>query len=88
MTFPTPAANRKWAALYDATKVQLLYTSIADFDNSGSIGSPDITSFLNVWFSDIANGTLVADFNNDGVTGSSDITAFLSAWFATLPWGC
>ncbi|MBC7834000.1 MAG: hypothetical protein H7Y88_02740 [Phycisphaerales bacterium] len=87
VTFPVPALNRKWVTLYEATRVQLLYTSIADFDNSGSIQSPDITSFLSAWFADIQNGTTVADFNHDGVTGSSDITAFLSAWFFALGGG-
>ncbi|MBC7834920.1 MAG: hypothetical protein H7Y88_07445 [Phycisphaerales bacterium] len=81
------AANRKWVIVYQPDRAQLLYTSTADWDNSGTIGSADITAFLSSWFSDLQNGTLTADFNNSGSTGSSDITAFLNAWFFALGGG-
>ncbi|MBC7835267.1 MAG: right-handed parallel beta-helix repeat-containing protein [Phycisphaerales bacterium] len=60
----------------------------ADFNNSGSVTSADITSFLGAWFADLLGGTLIADFNDSGATTSADITAFLSAWFDALANGC
>ncbi|MBC7835043.1 MAG: hypothetical protein H7Y88_08070 [Phycisphaerales bacterium] len=60
----------------------------ADFDNSGTVTSADITSFLTAWFADLVGGTTVADFNNSGATTSADITSFLTAWFAALTGPC
>ncbi|MBC7834436.1 MAG: hypothetical protein H7Y88_04955 [Phycisphaerales bacterium] len=87
VTFPAAAANRKWAIVYQTNRAQLLYTSIADWDNSGTIGSADITAFLAAWFADLQNNTLIADFDHNNTTGSSDITAFLTAWFFALGGG-
>ncbi|MBC7836127.1 MAG: hypothetical protein H7Y88_13660 [Phycisphaerales bacterium] len=60
----------------------------ADFNDSGSVTSADITSFLSAWFADVLNGTTVADFNESGGTTSADITAFLAAWFEAIANGC
>ncbi|MBC7833736.1 MAG: choice-of-anchor B family protein, partial [Phycisphaerales bacterium] len=40
-----------------------------DWDDNGSVGSSDITAFLQDWFADLVNGTRVADFNNDLTVG-------------------
>ncbi|MBC7835276.1 MAG: VCBS repeat-containing protein [Phycisphaerales bacterium] len=60
----------------------------ADFDQSGTITSADITAFLAAWFSDLASGTASADINLSGFTTSADITAFLGVWFGALQNGC
>ncbi|MBC7835280.1 MAG: hypothetical protein H7Y88_09305 [Phycisphaerales bacterium] len=60
----------------------------ADFNDSGTVTSADITSFLAAWFSDLTDGTTVADFNQSGGTTSADITAFLSSWFEAIATGC
>ncbi len=54
-----------------------------DWDQSGSIGVPDIFAFLSSWFAlDPA-----ADFDGQGGVGVPDIFAFLACWFAH-PAGC
>jgi hypothetical protein len=50
---------------------------IADIDQSGGVGVPDIFAFLAFWFR--GDG----DFDGDGRTDVPDIFAFLSAWFAS-----
>jgi len=60
----------------------------ADFNGNGSIGTSDISAFLQAWFGDLVNGTLTADFNGNGTVGTSDVSAFLSAWFAAISGGC
>lgn len=50
----------------------------ADFDGNGSIGVPDIFSFLSAWFAQSPS----ADFDENGMITVPDIFAFLSAWFA------
>ncbi|MBC7835492.1 MAG: immunoglobulin domain-containing protein [Phycisphaerales bacterium] len=67
--------------------VQLIVPCPADFNNSGSVTSADITAFLSAWFSDLTNGTLLADMNNDNMVTSADITTFLAVWFGAIGGG-
>ncbi|HYE02077.1 MAG TPA: hypothetical protein VD963_02460, partial [Phycisphaerales bacterium] len=60
----------------------------ADFNQDGLVSTSDISSFLSVWFADVANGTTDADFDGSGATSTADISAFLSAWFAAVGGGC
>ncbi|HYE01781.1 MAG TPA: GC-type dockerin domain-anchored protein, partial [Phycisphaerales bacterium] len=59
----------------------------ADFNNSGTVTTSDISAFLTAWFADVVNGTTNADFNHSGSTTTADISAFLSAWFAAIAAG-
>lgn len=50
----------------------------ADADCSGTLGTQDIFTFLNLWFA----GLPAADFNHAGGLTTQDIFDFLNAWFA------
>jgi len=60
----------------------------ADWDNSGSVNSNDISAFLSSWLESVQNGTLTADFDGSGSVNSNDISAFLSAWLHAVGGGC
>ncbi len=60
----------------------------ADWDQSGSVNSNDISSFLTAWLDSVQNGNLNADFDGSGSVNSNDISAFLSAWLIAVQQGC
>jgi hypothetical protein len=58
----------------------------ADFDRDGTVGVPDIFSFLSVWFAGPATADgWRADFDGSCSIGVPDIFSFLAAWFAGCP---
>ena len=73
---PQLPGNFKSPLLTDLEGVRILFTSIADFNNSGTVEVADIFAFLSAWFA--GNG----DFDGNGTSEVSDIFSYLSAWFA------
>ncbi|HYE01780.1 MAG TPA: hypothetical protein VD963_00955 [Phycisphaerales bacterium] len=73
--------------LADGVRVVAGSACPADFNDSGTVTTSDISAFLSAWFADISGGTTTADFNNSGSTTTADISAFLSAWFAAISGG-
>jgi hypothetical protein len=51
---------------------------IGDADNITTDDTPEIFTFLSLWFSRSQD----ADYNGDGVVSVSDIFAFLADWYA------
>ncbi len=51
----------------------------ADVDATGSLGTDDLFTFLNLWFE---GSDPRADFSGDGEVSIQDIFSFLNAWFA------
>lgn len=60
---------------------------LTDRDGNGVINSTDVSTFINEWFDDQANGTILADFNHDGISNSTDVSDFINQWFVELG-GC
>lgn len=62
--------------------------SVADANRDGVVNSTDVSEFINLWFTDLAEGTLVTDFNPDGVINSTDVSMFINTWFVAAALGC
>jgi len=58
---------------------------IADWDDNGVVNSTDVSSFINDWFADLANGTLITDWDQNGAVNSTDVSNFINDWFAAPP---
>lgn len=77
---PTVGTNNKTVLLSQPTGARILFTALADFDNSGSLTPADIFTFLNAYFTGTTPLGQV-DINNDGVRSPADIFAFLNIYF-------
>ncbi len=78
------AATRKWITVYHDDRVELVYTSIADWNNDGLVNSTDVGEFINDWFEDQVFGTLITDFDGNGISNSTDVGEFINLWFADM----
>jgi hypothetical protein len=81
LSAPTVGTNNKTVLVYTPSAARILFTSVADFDNSGSLSPADIFTFLTAYF---APGTPLnqIDINNDGVRSPADIFSFLNIYFS------
>jgi len=80
-----------WQVGFDNVTVTVLESGggcAADWDNSGSVNSNDISAFLSAWLESVQQGDLVADFDGSGTVNSNDISAFLNAWLEGVQQGC
>ncbi len=91
-TFVPATAHRNfWQVGFDNVTVTVLESGggcAADWDNSGSVNSNDISAFLSSWLESVQQGDLVADFDGSGTVNSNDISAFLNAWLQAVQSGC
>lgn len=60
----------------------------ADWDESGTVTSTDISVYLTAWIGNVWGGGLGADFNGDGAVNSTDISAFLGSWLGAADGEC
>lgn len=59
-----------------------------DANGDGAVNSTDVGEFANLYFRDIAEGTLGADFDENGVVNSADVGAFIDVWFGESAGSC
>lgn len=69
----------KQVLLAASSRIELLFTSRADIDNSGVADLQDLFNMLNRWFS---NDT-TADLDGSGSVALEDLFVFLNVWFTT-----
>lgn len=60
----------------------------ADWDQSGTVNSADISAFLTAWLLDVQTGGFSTDFDCSGAVNSSDISAHLTAWLSQVESSC
>ncbi len=73
---PTPPAGDKTVLIYEATRVRMLSTDLADLDLNGLTNTQDFLLYLNLW----ASGNISADMDGNGVVDTRDFLVFLNLW--------